>query len=650
MLNKAEISAGLKILIVEDEALIADEIQDRLTRLGFRPVGIRDTGEAAIQAAEQLHPDLVLMDIRLKGKIDGIAAADRITQQLHVPVVYLTAHSDDSTLQRAKGTAPFGYVLKPFQERDLLVAIEMAIHRYQLEKRLKESELRYVATLMSIGDGVIATDAVGRVTFMNAVAEGITQWTIDDARGLSIDRVLPMVAETTLTPIENLAIQALRLNQVVTMTERVVTVTRSGEHIPIDDSAAPVAGARGKVVGAVVAFRDIRQRRLAEDALKQAEEQLRQGQRMEAIGRLAGGIAHDFNNLLTVITGLSELLLTGELLDDRSRQLIGEIKKAGDRAGDLTRQLLAFSRKQILHPVTLNLEQLVGNMSRMLQRLIGEDVILTTKGAADLWSIHADPNQLEQLIMNLAANARDAMPRGGRLTIESGNIDLTERLIQARPEMLPGRYVQLTVSDNGTGMDQVTQERAFEPFFTTKELGKGTGLGLATVYGIVKQSGGFVYLYSELGKGTTFRLYFPAKTVAVQTSLPTEDVDTARGAETILLVEDDDSVRALTASALRSRGFTVEEAKSGEEAVHWFAEHGAEVDLLLTDVVMSGMSGRELGERVSALKPSVRVLFMSGYTDDTIIRHGIGMGVANFLQKPYTLAALARKVREALDK
>jgi two-component system cell cycle sensor histidine kinase/response regulator CckA len=650
MLNKPETSAGLSILIVEDEALIAEEIQDRLTRLGFYAVGIRDTGEAAIQAAEQLHPDLVLMDIRLKGKLDGIAAADRITQQLHVPVVYLTAHSDDSTLQRAKETAPFGYLLKPFQERDLLVAIEMAIHRYELEKRLKESEQRYVATLMSIGDGVIATDAVGRVTFMNAVAEGITQWRIDDARGLPIDQVLPMVTEAARVSLENLAMQALRLNRTVTLTEPVVTVTRSGESIPIDDSAAPIAGAHGKVVGAVVAFRDIRQQRLAEDALKQAEDQLRQSQRMEAIGRLAGGIAHDFNNLLTVIIGCSELLLSGRHVDDTSRQFIVEIKNAGERAADLTRQLLAFGRKQILQPVTLNLERLVGNMSRMLQRIIGEDVILTTKGVADLWSIHADPGQLEQLIMNLAANARDAMPQGGRMTIECRNVYLTERLIQSRPEMQPGRYVLMAVSDTGVGMDHATQEHAFEPFFTTKEVGKGTGLGLASVYGIVKQSHGFIYLYSEVGKGTTFKLYFPSETAEVQATLPTESADTTQGTETILLVEDDDAVRSLAASGLRSRGFRVEEARNGEEAFHWFAEHPADVHLVVTDVIMPNLSGREFGERVRALRPSIRVLFMSGYTDDTIIRHGISTGEANFLQKPYTLHALAQKVREVLDR
>ncbi|MDT7041029.1 response regulator [Candidatus Nitronereus thalassa] len=651
MVRNSEALKDLRVLVVEDEILIAEELRERLTQNGLRIVDVVDSGERAIQVVEQDHPELVLMDIRLKGRLDGIQTAEAIRPTMRGPVIFLTAHSDQDTLQRAKGTEPFGFVVKPFNERELVVAIEMSLHRYGLEKRLKESEQRYAATLASIGDGVIATDPEGRVTFMNHVAEALTQWRFADARGRTIDEVFPLLVENSQEKFENPALRAMRLNQKVTLNEPVEMIMRNQELIPIDDSAAPIIDEKGKLLGAVVAFRDIRQHRLAQDALRKAEDQLRQAQKLEAIGQLAGGVAHDFNNLITVINGFADLLLSRDSLDGRSRTLVKEIRKSGDRASSLTRQLLAFSCKQVLHPVTLQLDELITNISRMVERLIGEDMILTITSGPDLWAIWADPGQIEQVILNLTANARDAMPNGGQIIVETSNIEVMEEVDEAGLEIPAGPYVRLSVCDTGTGIDQETQEHIFEPFTTTKQPGEGTGLGLASVYGIVKQSGGFISFSTEIGKGTTFTLYFPAmpSVVPKKRGESLDDEMSLSGTETILVVEDDDSVRSLIVSGLCLHGYTVFDAKNGEEAVRLFTEHADNIQMVVTDVVMPVMSGREVAERVHLINPKVRWLYISGYTDDKILRHGVLKGEAALLQKPFTLEMLAKKVREILN-
>jgi two-component system, cell cycle sensor histidine kinase and response regulator CckA len=391
-----------------------------------------------------------------------------------------------------------------------------------------------------------------------------------------------------------------------------------------------------------------------EDALEQirrTEEQLRQAQKMEAVGRLAGGVAHDFNNLLTIINGFSEVLI-GELrTEDPKRGMLEEIKKAGIRAASLTRQLLAFSRKQILQPRVLDLNELVCEVQRMLGRLIGEDMQLSTSLAPALGRVKADPGQIEQILMNLAVNARDAMPTGGKLTVQTDEVEIHEGDGLASPEFSPGRYVRLAVSDTGCGMDPQTLARIYEPFFTTKEVGKGTGLGLATVYGIVKQSGGYVRATSEVGKGTRFEVYLPI----VEEACVAQDTSQNRlppqgGKETILLVEDEEGLRALARQVLQSKGYTVLEAGNGEEALRITEKNVATLDLLLTDVVMPHMGGRVLAEAVASRYPSVDVLYMSGYTDDAVLRHGVMQSENALIQKPFTMDALLYKVREALDK
>jgi two-component system cell cycle sensor histidine kinase/response regulator CckA len=406
----------------------------------------------------------------------------------------------------------------------------------------------------------------------------------------------------------------------------------------------PLRDSDGQVSGAICMSLDITDR-------KQLEEQLRQAQKMEAVGRLAGGIAHDFNNLLMVIQGYSDLLVERLPGGDPLRRNAEQIQMASQRASSLTRQLLAFSRKQMLAPKILNVQSVVAEMEKILRRLIGEDIQLETSSAPDLGLVKADRSQIEQVILNLAVNARDAMPQGGRLTIETANVELDASYSHPPAVLSPGRYVMMAVTDNGCGMDAETQAHVFEPFFTTKEKGKGTGLGLATVYGVVKQSGGYVWVYSEPGRGTSFKIYLPR---IEETAVPagrdgkSEMQIPERGSETILLVEDEKGVRELAREYLASSGYTVIEAEDGHTALELAAMHVGQIHLLLTDVVMPGISGRELAERVSQIRPGIKIIYMSGYTDQAVVHHGILQNDAVLLQKPFTLMTLAGKLREML--
>jgi PAS domain S-box-containing protein len=397
------------------------------------------------------------------------------------------------------------------------------------------------------------------------------------------------------------------------------------------------------VAGVVVSVRDITER-------TQLEERLRQSHKMEAVGKLAGGVAHDFNNVLTTITGYSDLLLNRLSGSDPLSRDVSEIRKAAERATSLTRQLLAFSRRQVLRPKILKINRTIAEMDKMLQRLIGEDIDLVTVLDAQLGCVKVDPGQIEQVVLNLSINARDAMPDGGRLTIETCNVDLDEAYARRHADVQPGPYVMLAVSDTGCGMDSETKSRVFEPFFTTKELGKGTGLGLSTIYGIVRQSGGHIWVYSEVGKGTTFKIYLPRIEGAVEEAEPLgARAVLAFGSETILLVEDETEVRKLVREILEMNGYKVLEVHRGEEALSVGQQYQGPIHLMVTDVVMPGISGRQLAERLAPLRPDMRVLYMSGYTENAIVHHGVLDEKTAFIQKPFTPGTLALKVREVLD-
>jgi PAS domain S-box-containing protein len=423
-------------------------------------------------------------------------------------------------------------------------------------------------------------------------------------------------------------------------------VTREGSRIAVIVARAPLRDGSGRIIGAVTTIKDVTERRAHEEALRRSQQQLQQAQRMEAVGRLAGGIAHDFNNLLTAITGYTDLILS-DLRDDRLRPDLEEIRRTADRAGALTRQLLTFSRREAVQPTVVDLNHVIANLEPMLQRLIGEDIQLVTLLDPRLRPVLADPGQLEQVVVNLAVNARDAMPNGGLLTVETMNRDAQT---DDGPAEGSSSWAVITVADTGEGMDEQTLSHLFEPFYTTKEQGKGTGLGLATVYGIVTHSGGSIEVDSDPDRGTTFRIVLPEadSEAALPTPAPSVEIPLS-GTETVLVAEDDPTVRTLVSHVLRRLGYEVLEAAAPSQAELVAERHAGKIHMLLTDVVMPGMRGPELARRLVATRPDMRVLFMSGYTDDAVVTDGILEGQGEFLEKPFTPTALGRRVRSVLD-
>jgi signal transduction histidine kinase len=513
------------VLVVEDDALVADMLRTMLSRAGYSVETAAD-GAAGLARIEAGGVDLVVLDLMLP-ELDGLELCRRVRAQesdVYLPIIILTAQPGPDQRQAGFAAGADDFLTKPFDREDLLARVQVWVRARQ-------------------------------------------------------------------------RMQALH-------------------------------------------------RRLLHE-----QEQLRRSQRLEALGQLAGSVAHDFNNLLTVITGFSELVLQRLGATDPPRSYLEEITKAGERASALTRQLLAFSRRQVLETKVLDLNGVVTDAEQLLRRVVGETVELRSHLSPDLWPVRADRGQLDQVVLNLAVNARDAMPHGGRLTLETANVELDEGYAQHHPPLRPGAYVRLTASDTGLGMTPEVQAHIFEPFFTTKAPGKGTGLGLATVYGIVKQSGGYIWVYSEPEHGTTFKIYLPR---AVDGALSEADVSAPLlaapgGTETILVVEDDAPLRALVRGVLAASGYTVLEARAGEEAVRLGEQYAGPIHLLLTDVVMPGLSGRELAERLAARHPGLRVLFMSGYTDQVVVEQGMLEARAPFLQKPFSPETLRRKLREVLD-
>ena len=507
-------------------------------------------------------------------------------------------------------------------------------------KAAEESQARLTMAVEQAGESIVVTDTRGTIQYVNPAFERITGYDRVEVIGQN-PRILKSGRQDPAF-YRNLW-ETLRRGEVWRGT--FLNRRKDGTLYEEDAVISPVRDPSGQVVNYVAVKRDVTD-------VRRMEEQLRQSQKMEAVGRLAGGVAHDFNNLLTAISGYSDLLLHRLPEYSTLRRDVEEIRKAGDRAAALTRQLLAFSRRQVLQPKVLDLNAVVTNMGQMLRRLIGEDIELSTDLSPSLSRVKADPGQIEQVIVNLAVNARDAMPDGGRITIATADADLSPAYAAAHPEVRPGPHVLLSVADTGHGMDDETQAHLFEPFFTTKERGKGTGLGLATVYGIVQQSGGHIRVNSAADSGSTFLIYLPRVEApedggqgAVRPPLPRP----SPGTETVLLAEDEEVVRRFAREILSGNGYKVLEAGNGREALLLSEAHRGEIHLLLTDVVMPKMSGRELTERIRPLRPDLRILYMSGYTDDAILRHGVLEDGIPFLQKPFTSEGLARKVREVLD-
>ena len=638
----------LHVLIVEDAEDDALLLVRELRRGGFEPAFERvDTPDALRAALARQEWDILFADYSMP-HFSGTAALALVRErELDLPFIFVSGTIGEDTAVEAMRAGAQDYVTKGNLKR-LLPAVERELQdaRERRDRKRAEATLRVtqerLRQVTASSTAVLYATAVTGETFRPTwVTENITRiMGYDPAEALgptwwtdhlhSEDRDPVLAAVPSILSRDHLAFE-YRFRH------------KDGSYHWIHDEARLTRDSAGRPVEVFGSWVDITER-------KALEMQLLQAQKMEAVGLLAGGVAHDFNNVLTAIGGYAELVREDLPGEDARRHDVEEILRATERAATLTRQLLAFSRRQVLAPRVLDLNGVVAGVDNMLRRLIGADVELRTALGPVLGAVRADPGQLEQVIMNLVVNARDAMPRGGKLTIETANAELDESYALEHPSVVAGPYVMLAVSDSGVGMDAATQARIFEPFFTTKEKGKGTGLGLATVYGIVKQSGGNIWLYSEPGRGTTFKIYLP------RVDQPPEQPAAApapraapRGSETVLLVEDDEAVRALARKMLAAHGYTVLAAASGAEALKLAADHTGPIHLLVTDVVLPGMSGRELATRFQSVRPGLKVLYTSGYTDDAVVHHGVlDPGIA-FLQKPFTSGTLARKVRETLD-
>ena len=638
---------ALRVLLIEGNPKDADFIREALQAAGSSVSEVIhvDSLAAAVQRLAHNGIDIILADLSLPDGRDADVCRALRERAPTLPVVALTEEDEEEFAGRA---AQFG--VQEYLHKDRLDARTLArTLRYAVERKRTEESLRreraYTTHIVTAAPTLICALALdGTTLLVNPAVSRVTGYSQEELIGLNWWR--------TFHPGDRYA-QVERLfhdlERGAVVNYEMPLVTKHGEERVISWSTANRFTAEGELLEFIGIGTDVSPRKAAEEKLQKSEQQLRQAQKMEAVGRLAGGVAHDFNNLLTIITGYSQMLLTRLAPDDPARAELAEIKEAGDRAVALTGQLLAFSRKQVVQPKVLDLNAVVTNLDKMLQRLIGEDILLATALAPSVGRVKADPGQIEQIIMNLAVNARDAMPRGGKLTFETADVELDDTYANHMVAVQPGSYVMLAVSDTGCGMDAETQARIFEPFFTTKEQGKGTGLGLSTVYGIVKQSDGYIWCYSEVGHGTTFKIYLPHADEPATSQLPdTTAADLPRGSETVLLVEDEQGVRTLAEFLLRRSGYTVLQAQSGAEALALAGQHMGPIHLLLTDVVMPGMSGRELAERLAGDDPGIKTLFMSGYTDDTVVRHGVLQAEAAFIQKPFTFDALLRKVRATL--
>ena len=641
----------VRLLVVDDDADYAKMAAEFLRASGAWPdanIQLATTYELALAALTATTFDVAVLDYWL-GARDGLSLLREMRQRgIDTSAIMLTGRGAEDVAVESMKAGAADYLSKAnltVEELERAVRYALALRagerqRRQAESALRASEERFRALVENSSDALMLLDAEGRVTYLTSSSSRQFGWTPDQTMGRSVfEFVHPDDADSV----------AARMTEAIRHPGRSLTAEirfrhsdgtwRIMEGVAVNRLDDPSVGA------IVVNARDITDRR-------KLEEQLRMSQKMEAVGQLAGGVAHDFNNLLTAILGYCNLMLDDMPPEDPQRADLDEIRAAGERAAALTRQLLAFSRRQMLQPQLVDLNAVVQQLEKLLRRLISEDVELATKLASDLMTVRVDPASIEQILVNLAVNARDAMPLGGRLTIETANVDLDATYPVTHVTMKPGRYVMLAVGDTGKGMDAATRSRVFEPFFTTKEQGKGSGLGLATVYGMVKQGGGYIWVYSEPGHGTMFKVYFPpadqrmSEPAAEHPGRRTSDGK--QGWETVLLVEDEDAVRALAREVLRRHGYVVLEARHGVDALRIAERHGDAIHLMITDIVMPHMSGRDLAERLSGVRPKMKVLFMSGYTDHALMHRELTPGSA-FLQKPFTPEGFARKVRSVLD-
>ena len=641
---------SLSALLIEDNPndveLVVAELERSGYDLRFEHV---DSVERLQNALAEGGWEIVLCDYNVPGFDfrDGLAIV--IEYGHDVPFIVVSGTIGEEALAAVIRAGARDYVSKSklahlgfVVARELEEVASRRAHR-ETEEALRRSEERFRLLAENSNDVILLHDLEGRIVYVSPSVERVFGYPPEELVGLGMDKFVH--------PDDLLRVQATIAGIVAgSQTSAITTLVRhrQGSWIPVESASSAIRGDGGEIEMILASLRDISERKLAEAARELLEEELRQAQKMEAVGQLAGGIAHDFNNLLTVIRGYTYILLSRLGREAEGSGELAEIGRAAERAAQLTGQLLAYSRKQVLEPRVLDLNRVVTKIQAMLGRLIGEHIEFSTALAEDLGSISADAGQIEQIIMNLVVNARDAMPEGGTLLLETGNLTLAELSTDRRPDMPPGDYVVFAVSDSGQGMDAATVARVFEPFYTTKARGEGTGLGLATVYGIVTQSGGYIEVESEPGLGTSFRIYFPRVAEEAEAFSPKPpDERPLIGSETILLVEDEETLRRVGRQMLEMYGYTVLLAADGAAGLELAQNYPDLIQLLMTDILMPKMGGIELAERLSTLRPELKVLYTSGYNDSgSSLQRVEG---ARYLQKPYAMEELARTLRELLD-
>jgi len=598
-----------RILIVEDEGIIADNIASRLLQSGYRVAGIADSSEEALAQVPATHPDLVLMDIHIKGALDGIETTNQLRERFDVPVIYLTAHTDPQTIDRAKHSGGFGFLSKPVDHRTLATTIEMATHKHHADREARDQRAWMATALRNMADGMIVIDRDGQVQFLNGPAETLTGWSNDEARGRDISNVLSLVDSLTGESAADFLCPPAKPGPPCAIPPDLLAGKSSGERFPVEGYiAGSVDGER--VVGAVITFRDATSRQVREN-------ESRQQHKMQAVGRLAAGVAHDFNNLLFIMLGYTEEMLRTAKQSDVVP--LTEIKKAGDNAAEITRQLLQFSRNEPVGRKDVNLNHVIRDTADLLRRLGGPSVKWRFRLDENLGSVNANDAQLQQVLMNLVANARDAMPAGGEIAIETSNESASS--------------IALRITDTGNGMSRETSQHLFEPFFTTKAPGNGTGLGLSITHTIVTDLGGSIQVASEPGRGTTFGISLPRS---------------AERAATVMLAEDQDGIRRLIRDYMTGAGYRVIEAADGDQAIRIANERSTPIDLLVTDMVMPGAGGLEVAETLTLRWPDLKTVFISGYSQEFDKNpESFPLG-ARFLHKPFAKAELLNSVRDLL--
>ena len=635
-------TAKERILLVDDEPQVLVALEDLLGD-DFSVLKTASPEEALL-IVEQDHGIAVVVSDQRMPRMTGDELLARLAAMSDARKILVTAFADLSAVIRAVNNGKiFAYVTKPWNADDLVLKVRKAAEHFRLAQELARERRLLDSILNSLGEGIVAADRDGECLLFNTRAQKILGYGPHPVTAETWARHYGVFASdrTQLLPARlNPLLRAMAGDRAPDVEAFVRNEHVKGSVVAI--AGTPLSGGHNDVHGGVAVLRDVTQQR-------DLEAQLRQSQKMDAIGRLAGGVAHDFNNLLVVIQSYAELIREDLPEENPARQDLDEVLAATRRAAALTKQLLAFSRSEPVQPVDLQLSEVVSGIEKMLRRIIGEDIELFIELSPTLGLVRADPGQLDQVLLNLVVNARDAMPSGGQLTIATQNVTLNHEDVDAHPNLTPGDFVMLAVTDTGTGMDAETQRRIFEPFFTTKEVGKGTGLGLATVYGIVQQSGGQVRVYSELGRGTAFKLYFPRRDEAARTLAPRAATGekTQLGA-TVLVVEDDSAVRQVAARILRGHGYRVLEARRPAEARAVCDEHGSQIHLLLTDVIMPECTGPQLAQELTSRHPELRVIYMSGYPGGAAARAGALDNDAVYIEKPFSPKTLIERVSFAL--